>query len=381
MNQITEQVYYIEPYAQTLNAHVVKVREDGIVLDRTIFYPEGGGQEGDRGFINGVRVLDTRLTDGQIVHIMETTEPFREGYEVETVLDWPHRWHFMKAHTAQHMISGTMYTKAGINTVAVHMSDEIITVETDRGDIPLETLYQIESAVNEEIINNREVSSLEVSHSEAESLGLRRSIKVSGDVRLVQIGNVDLIACGGIHVRRTGEIGRISYAGSEIVRSHVRTIWYYSSSAVSHQREDREVVNEAGVLLSSRGRNIIPALEHLIQENRNLKAEVRSREEMIASLVLADGKKVFSSPVELSAYHKLCSEGRVFFAVYEREGGVNWLLCASDGLFSRFREKLFPLYAMKGGGKGIMYQGSASCSADELLSAAQVIIMESERNG
>ena len=274
-----------------------------------------------------------------------------------------------------------MYTKAGINTVAVHMSDEIITVETDRGDIPLETLYQIESAVNEEIINNREVSSLEVSHSEAESLGLRRSIKVSGDVRLVQIGNVDLIACGGIHVRRTGEIGRISYAGSEIVRSHVRTIWYYSSSAVSHQREDREVVNEAGVLLSSRGRNIIPALEHLIQENRNLKAEVRSREEMIASLVLADGKKVFSSPVELSAYHKLCSEGRVFFAVYEREGGVNWLLCASDGLFSRFREKLFPLYAMKGGGKGIMYQGSASCSADELLSAAQGIIMESERNG
>ena len=346
MNQITEQVYYIEPYAQTLNAHVVKVREDGIVLDRTIFYPEGGGQEGDRGFINGVRVLDTRLTDGQIVHIMETTDPFREGYEVETVLDWPHRWHFMKAHTAQHMISGTMYTKAGINTVAVHMSDEIITVETDR-----------------------------------ESLGLRRSIKVSGDVRLVQIGNVDLIACGGIHVRRTGEIGRISYAGSEIVRSHVRTIWYYSSSAVSHQREDREVVNEAGVLLSSRGRNIIPALEHLIQENRNLKAEVRSREEMIASLVLADGKKVFSSPVELSAYHKLCSEGRVFFAVYEREGGVNWLLCASDGLFSRFREKLFPLYAMKGGGKGIMYQGSASCSADELLSAAQGIIMESERNG
>ena len=381
MNQITEQVYYIEPYAQTLNAHVVKVREDGIVLDRTIFYPEGGGQEGDRGFINGVRVLDTRLADGQIVHIMETTDPFREGYEVETVLDWPHRWHFMKAHTAQHMISGTMYTKAGINTVAVHMSDEIITVETDRGDIPLETLYQIESAVNEEIINNREVSSLEVSHSEAESLGLRRSIKVSGDVRLVQIGNVDLIACGGIHVRRTGEIGRISYAGSEIVRSHVRTIWYYSSSAVSHQREDREVVNEAGVLLSSRGRNIIPALEHLIQENRNLKAEVRGREEMIASLVLAEGKKVFSSPVELSAYHKLCSEGRVFFAVYEREGGVNWLLCASDGLFSRFREKLFPLYAMKGGGKGIMYQGSASCSADELLSAAQDIIMESERNG
>ena len=381
MNQITEQVYYIEPYAQTLNAHVVKVREDGIVLDRTIFYPEGGGQEGDRGFINGVRVLDTRLADGQIVHIMETTDPFREGYEVETVLDWPHRWHFMKAHTAQHMISGTMYTKAGINTVAVHMSDEIITVETDRGDIPLETLYQIESAVNEEIINNREVSSLEVSHSEAESLGLRRSIKVSGDVRLVQIGNVDLIACGGIHVRRTGEIGRISYAGSEIVRSHVRTIWYYSSSAVSHQREDREVVNEAGVLLSSRGRNIIPALEHLIQENRNLKAEVRGREEMIASLVLAEGKKVFSSPVELSAYHKLCSEGRVFFAVYEREGGVNWLLCASDGLFSRFREKLFPLYAMKGGGKGIMYQGSASCSADELLSAAQGIIMESERNG
>lgn len=381
MNQITEQVYYIEPYAQTLNAHVVKVREDGIVLDRTIFYPEGGGQEGDRGFINGVRVLDTRLADGQIVHIMETTDPFREGYEVETALDWPHRWHFMKAHTAQHMISGTMYTKAGINTVAVHMSDEIITVETDRGDIPLETLYQIESAVNEEIINNREVSSLEVSHSEAESLGLRRSIKVSGDVRLVQIGNVDLIACGGIHVRRTGEIGRISYAGSEIVRSHVRTIWYYSSSAVSHQREDREVVNEAGVLLSSRGRNIIPALEHLIHENRNLKAEVRGREEMIASLVLAEGKKVFSSPVELSAYHKLCSEGRVFFAVYEREGGVNWLLCASDGLFSRFREKLFPLYAMKGGGKGIMYQGSASCSADELLSAAQCIIMESERNG
>lgn len=378
MNHITEQVYYSEPYAQTLNAHVVKVRPDGIVLDRTIFYPEGGGQEGDRGLINGVKVLDTRMMDGEIVHITGFTGSFREGYEAEAVLDWNHRWHFMKAHTAQHMISGTMYTKFGINTVAVHMGNEVITVETDRSDIPLETLYQIESAVNDEIINNREVSSLEVSHSEAESLGLRRSVKVSGDVRLVQIENVDLIACGGIHVRRTGEIGRISYAGSEIIRSHVRTIWYYSDSAVSHQREEREVVNEAGALLSSRGRNIIPALEHLIQENRNLKAEVRLRDEMIASLLLAKGENVFVSPVELSAYHKLCAEGRVFFAVYEKEGGVNWLLCGSAQLFMKFRNELFPLLRMKGGGKGQMYQGSAACSKDELVRAAESIIRENE---
>ena len=137
-------------------------------------------------------------------------------------------------------------------------------------------------------------------------------------------------------------------------------------------------MNEAGALLSSRGRNIIPALEHLIQENRNLKAEVRLRDEMIASLILAKGENVFVSPVELSAYHKLCAEGRVFFAVYEKEGGVNWLLCGSAQLFMKFRNELFPLLRMKGGGKGQMYQGSAACSKDELVRAAESIIRENE---
>ena len=313
----TARVYYDEPDLRSLDAHVVGITSDGVVLDRTIFYPEGGGQRGDSGMMDDQKVLSTRKVDGDIVHIVGDPGRFQPGHGVHLELDWEPRWRIMQAHTAQ-------------------------------------------------ILADRKVSYLEVEHDEAAGLALRRPIKVSGQVRLVRIEDVDLIACGGIHVPSTARIGLVTYALSETIRGHVRTFWRYGRSAWEHIHMQREVLSRLSSMLSAPVPNTPEALSRLLDETRTLKAEVRQRDALVASMMLERGEKVFVSPVELSAYQRLSSPDRRFFTVYDRGGRLDWLLCANDGVFSRLKER-FAAFSMKGGGRSPLYQGSAECGVDELV--------------
>lgn len=362
----TARVYYDEPDLRSLDAHVVGITPDGVVLDRTIFYPEGGGQRGDSGMMDDQKVLSTRKVDGDIVHIVGDPGRFQPGQGVHLELDWEPRWRIMQAHTAQHMIAGTLYNAFSIGTVAIHLGDEELTVETDRSDIPVATLYEVERIVNEAILADRKVSYLEMEHDEAAGLALRRPIKVSGPVRLVRIEDVDLIACGGVHVPSTARIGLVTYDSSETIRGHVRTFWRYGRSAWEHIHMQREVLSRLSSMLSAPVPDTPEALSRLLDETRTLKAEVRQRDALVASMMLERGEKVFVSPVELTAYQRLSSPDRRFFTVYDRGGRLDWLLCANDGVFSRLKER-FAAFSMKGGGRSPLYQGSAECDVDELV--------------
>lgn len=358
--------YYEEPYLKSLDADVLDVRQDGLVLERTIFYPEGGGQRGDRGMIDDVQVLDTRSVDDDIVHVVKDPAAFHAGQRVHLQLDWEARFRMMQAHTAQHMIAGTLHDAFSIGTVAIHLADDVVTVETDRSDIPLSTLHEVERLVNDAILADCGVTCIEMEHEEAERLPLRRSIKVSGPVRLVKIEGVDLIACGGVHVSSTGQIGLVTYAGCEAVRGHVRTIWHYGRSAWDHIHQDRLVLSRVSTMLSSPMGEADEALSRLLDEVKELKGEIRSRDAMIATMMLERPTRVFVSPVGLSAYQKLASPQRVFFTVYDRGDRLDWLLCAPQNVFERLEER-FADFSMKGGGRAPLYQGSAVCCIDDLM--------------
>ena len=165
---MTTQAYYDDPYRREDEAIVTAVLPEGLVLDSTIFYPEGGGQRGDRGLVDGHEVLDTKHIGQDIVHIMDDTSSFSVGQRVHLSLDWPARYRLMQAHTAQHMIAGLFHSMAGIGTVAIHLADDFLTVELDCAQLPLETIYSVEDRLNREILASRAVSACVVEHEEAE---------------------------------------------------------------------------------------------------------------------------------------------------------------------------------------------------------------------
>lgn len=367
---MTTQAYYDDPYRREDEAIVTAVLPEGLVLDSTIFYPEGGGQRGDRGLVDGHEVLDAKHIGQDIVHIMDDTSSFSVGQRVHLSLEWPARYRLMQAHTAQHMIAGLFHSMAGIGTVAIHLADDLLTVELDCAQLPLETIYSIEDRLNREILASRTVSARTVAHEEAERLGLRRSIKVHGPVRLVTIEGVDIIACGGLHVASTDEIGTISYAGSEKLRGHVRTIWHYGENAVALRRSEHETLARAGQVLSCPPLDVVDAALALQQQAKDLSCQLRSKDELIASLMLERGDKVIISPVPTAAYQKLCRPDGVFLVLWESGGRTNWLLNGDEGLFKALRDKC----ALKGGGRGRLYQGSAQCGAQELALKARSVI-------
>lgn len=355
-------LYYSDPYRKECEATVIAVLEDGIVTDQTVFYPGGGGQRGDRGLISGVEVLDTLKRDGDIVHIVPDPSAFHTGQSVHLSLDWEKRHTIMKAHSAQHMIAGTLYSHFSVGTVAIHLSDDFLTVETDSNELSLETLYEVERLVCDAIAANHSVRSYVLPHSEAEGLGLRRSIKVDGDVRIVEIEGVDRIACGGVHVASTGEIGRVSYEGQETIRGHVRTLWSFGDAALRLDHRRREVTRLLSTMLSSPLEGLGESVEALQGEVKRLKGDMKAQGEAVASALVASGEKVIHSPVDLSFFQKLCSGERRFFALK----GKAWLLCADRETYEAFRSHFTEL-GIKGGGRGPLYQGMTECGESGLL--------------
>jgi len=360
-----EQHYYDEPYLREYDSRVAEVTEKGLVLEATIAYAEGGGQPGDRGCINGVPFTNTIHEGEHILHLMDASS-FSKGDEVRIVLDWKHRYEYMQQHTAQHLLSGLMFSKFGIGTLAVHQGEDILTIETDREDIPEETLYQIEDEANRAICENHRVYYLELSHTEAEALGMRRSIKVEGDVRVVVIEDVDRIACGGLHTGTTGEIGEISYAGAEQIRGHVRTIWRTAERARNERRANAQTIKELSKQLSSPRDGLVSSVSALSEQISNLKYQLVRMEKSIAESTLAKGEKVFLSAVPLSSYQDITVD-RSYAALYQNGDKLNWLVRTENPeVFRNFRAH-FAQVGAKGGGRGPLYQGSASLEKlDEL---------------
>lgn len=355
----TYPVYYDNMYEKELDATVIALTPVGFILDKTICYPECGGQSGDRGLANGLAFSDTQKGDeGAIVHIMDSC-PFEIGEKVHISLDWPHRYFFMIEHAAQHMVSGTLFFRHGIGTLAVHQGEKILTVETDRMDIPLETLLAVEDEVNRGICENHPITYKSVTHEEAEAMHLRRSIKVEGEVRLVIIEGVDTIACGGLHVASTGEIGEISFAGSEQIRGHVRTIWRVGESAKAKRRLEASIVSEASALLSSPAEELIASIEKLKSEKAELKERERMLESGIASQSyksIGGSVKAFVSSVPLSYYMDLILPGDTAVIVQEGVDKDFWLIASSSESFARIKKELFSQFGAKGGGRSV-YQG------------------------
>ncbi len=387
----TRMVYYEEPYRRELTATVTEIRSDGVVLDQTICYPEGGGQGGDRGTIGHAPLLDTtKAKDGTILHHIENA-PFAVGDEVEIVLDWARRHHFMRLHTAQHMTSGILHQEFSIPTVSVHLGERIMMIECATDEITTDVAYRVEDLVNQRILEDHPVHSETHDRASAEALGLRRSIKVAGDnIRLVTVDGVDTIACGGLHVAHTAEIVRLYYMGQERIRGHVRLIFTVADVATEEIRKRSEAIEALTALFSAPVEELVGVATQALAAAQAERSELGRMKAQWAALRLETlaGK---SHDAILWEVEESITLKEVSHAVSEREDlllcaakgeGENrfsWLIAAKGSGAERFdfslqRTALLDGFAAKGGGRGGVYQGSATGDCSSFLARFRELV-------
>ena len=206
----TRKLYYEDCHLRRFSGQVLSCErgEKGweVVLDATLFYPEGGGQACDLGTLNGVRVWDVQEKGEQVVHLCDA--PLHVGETVEGEIDYRRRFLLMQQHSGEHILSGVVHRRYGYHNTGFHMGSEEITVDFD-GVIPAEDLPEIEAEVNRAVWENIPIRCWYPSPEELPNVFYRTKKALPWPVRIVEVPGYDSCACCGVHVERTGEIGLV----------------------------------------------------------------------------------------------------------------------------------------------------------------------------
>lgn len=263
----TEKIYYRDQYARRFTARVVACEPCEnhwrVTLDRTAFYPEGGGQPGDRGTLGGAAVTDTRRRGGEIVHICAA--PLAPGEEVSGEIDWARRFDFMQQHSGEHIFSGLVHSRFGFDNVGFHLGAETTAIDFS-GEVSWDALTELERAANEIVWQDVPV---EVSWPDADALArldYRSKKQLLGAVRIVTVPGADVCACCGTHVARTGEIGLIKIISAQRLRGGTRAELVCGARAYEHVRRVGEQNRKISALLSARPEETAAAAERVLAE-------------------------------------------------------------------------------------------------------------------
>ena len=300
----SERLYYFDSFLKTFAGAVVEVRELAgghgesiwqLSLDRTAFYPTSGGQPFDTGVLTapspGGAALDIPVEqveedeEGTVWHFVR--EPLSAGTNVQGRIDWDRRFDHMQQHTGQHLISAVFLRELQAATVSFHLGESISTIDLSCGPLAHHSLERVERIANEIIGEDRAVSSRCVSRNEAEALlaagELRKLPGREGMIRLIEIADCDRNACGGTHVRSTGQIGGLLVRRVEKVSRGVRVEFVCGLRAVRAARADAAILNETSALLSTGPPDLGAAVGRLLVEAKaNAKERLKLREELAA---------------------------------------------------------------------------------------------------
>ncbi len=256
---MTERLYYHDSFLYDFDAKVVEALDRGgraaIVLDRTAFYPTSGGQVHDLGMVlaDGRSIAITEVADeedGRILHF--AAESLTAGTQIRGSVDSVRRRDHVQQHSGQHLISAAFIRLFNMPTVSFHMGEESCTIDLETAGLSAAQAQKAELLANEVIAEDRPVSIRFVPLEEARQLGLRKlPPKQTGDLRLINIDDFDLTACGGTHVRATGQIGSVLLRKVEKVKQGVRVEFVCGLRAVSTARRDYTTLTEAAALYSS----------------------------------------------------------------------------------------------------------------------------------
>lgn len=375
----TEKLFYEDVYLTSCTAQVVECRERkggyAIVLDRTCFYPEGGGQPGDRGTINGVPVTDTHEKDGQVLHY--TDSPMEAGTAVTAEIDWERRFDLMQQHSGEHMVSGVVHRIFGYDNVGFHMGADMVTIDFS-GILTEEQLAQVEREVNRRIWENSPVKCWYPEPEALKALAYRSKKELTGAVRIVEFPGADICACCGTHVSHTGEIGLVKLLTVEKFHSGVRVemlsgnrAYRYLSQVLEQNRQISQQLSAKLLETAKAVRNLSAELESQKQrlfQMENAQFAAKAEELQGKGNVLVRMESLTSDGVRRAAIaiQETCG-GRAAVFSGDEETGYKYAVGQIGGDLREWVKEFNRALSGRGGGKPGFVQGSVAAKWDEIV--------------
>jgi alanyl-tRNA synthetase len=281
---MTQRLYYLDAYRTTFDATVIDSgahdRGHAVVLDQTAFYPTSGGQPFDMGSLGDATIIEVLDTDDRgIVHVVD--RPLLIGAAVKGQIDWRRRFDHMQQHTGQHVLSAAYDRLFGIRTESFHLGAESSTIDLAR-EVSPDQIRAADDEANRIVWEDRSVNVKVVSGEAAKALPLRKESLRSGPLRLIEVEDFDLSACGGTHVARTGAIGIIATAASEKFRGGSRVEFLCGGRALARFRQWRDALSATTRHLSVQPSELAAAVEKLQAEGKALQKTIRAQQEQLA---------------------------------------------------------------------------------------------------
>ncbi len=388
----TVRLYEEDAYGKEFDASVLAVsaeRKDGridVVLDRTTFFPEGGGQTSDVGTIRTAdkdgawTVEDVQVKDGVIHHICRPSAENGEtalfpGDRVSGRIDWAYRFSNMQNHTGEHILSGLIHLLYGYDNVGFRLSPHTVTLDFN-GHLSEEQLEDLEKRANTVVWENRAVSAQILSGKELEGLEYRSKLDLTENVRIVTIDGVDACACCAPHVRRTGEIGQISILDAVASPKGTRLTIACGARALKEAAADRRRVDDVSHMTSRKREEVPEAVRGLQEELAAKQAEIRLWQDRFAQEKIQAGGRYFffeelDPLVQRETVNRIASEGKGCCGVFvgADDTGYRYVIArstgpdADPGEDARTVQKILGELGAKGGGSPDMVQGRVK--ADE----------------
>lgn len=374
----TEKLYYADPFLKEFTATVMDCQplKSGfsVVLDRTAFYPEGGGQPADQGTLNGVSVIDVHEKNGVVFHNCE--KPVEIGETVSGVIDWARRFDHMQQHSGEHILSGILCETFHCDNVGFHMGADTITIDYNV-EISWEQVLEAERRANDYIYADIPIEITFPSREALQTIDYRSKKELTGQVRIVRFPGADCCACCGTHVLRSGQVGLVKILSCQKFREGVRMEILCGRRALEFLSKNWEQNRAVGQRLSVKAFETAAAVERLEAELNAAKArQTQLEDEVFASLAEQQTGKgdviLFQPPLRPDGVRKLadavgktcCGLAAVFAG---EDGQYAYALVRSDG------EDISPLVKAlnaalhgRGGGRNGFAQGSVQSSRVEI---------------
>src|SRR5947209_19398782 len=283
----TERLYYTDSHLVEFDACVVAVTADAegraaVVLDRTAFYPTGGGQPADTGLLGGARVVDcVEAEGGEVLHVVEGSAP-QAGACVRGVVDWPRRLDHVQQHTGQHILSQAFVELYGAQTRSFRMMADACEIDVDLRDPSDARVERAVDRANEVVWGDRAVRVHNVTPEQAALMPLRKDSAREGELRVIEIEGFDFSPCGGTHARRTGEVGVVVARHWERAKGLVRVTFAARGRAVEGYRRANRTARAVAALFSTGRDEAAEAAARLQEENKLMLRRLRAAEELAA---------------------------------------------------------------------------------------------------
>ena len=376
---MTERIFYTDVCCHTFQAAVLdcqprKKKGYEVILDKTAFYPEGGGQPGDRGTLGGVHVTDTQERGGDIIHL--TDAPLEVGAQVTGTLDWNWRFSLMQNHSGEHIVSGIIHRRTGGNNVGFHMGNDAIIIDFDKELAP-ELLQEVEQEANEIVWKNLPVQITYPSPEELEALDYRSKKALAGQVRIVTFPQADVCACCGTHVVRTGEIGVIKILSVQKFKEGSRVEMLCGSRALTYLRDVFEQNHRISVALSAKPLKTADAVERLKADKEQTDYRLNGLEQTLfqqkaealtgaGDVILFEKSMAPDSVRKLSVAVMETCGGRCGVFSGDDESGYKYAIGQMEGDLRSWVKMLNQALQGRGGGKGSFVQGSVQAKRAEI---------------